>query len=64
MTRITLAERGAQIRRKLDAGVVVPGAEQLRNTGLRRTAAKVALLDHLRFEAERQQRPLPFRARY
>lgn len=64
MTRISLAERGTQIKRKLDAGVAVPAAEQLRNKGLRRTAVKVALLDHLRREAEGQQRSVPFSARY
>lgn len=64
MTRISLAERGAQIKRKLDAGVGGPAADQLRNSGLRRTAAKAALLDRLRLEAERQQRSLPFMARF
>lgn len=64
MTRISLAERGAQIKRKLDAGLVVPAGAAMRNEGRRRTADKAALLDRLRCEAERQQRPLPFTARY
>lgn len=63
MTRISLAERGAQIMRKRDAGFVMPAVEDLRNSGLRRRPEKVELLDRLRAEAERQQRPAPFAAR-
>jgi len=63
MTRISLAERGAQIMRKRDAGVVMPAADALRNSGLRRTDDKRRLLETLREEAEAQRRPLPFTAR-
>lgn len=63
MTRISLAERGAQIMRKREAGLVVPAAEELRNRGLRRTPDKRRLLDALREEAEGQRRPLSFTAR-
>lgn len=62
MTRISLAERGAQIRRKLDAGFVAPGVQDMRNSGMRRRPEKVELLERLRAEAERQQRPAPFGA--
>ena len=64
MTRISLAEREAQIKRKLDAGLAMPAAAEMCNEGRRRTADKAALLDHLRREAERHQRPLPFAAQY
>lgn len=64
MIRISLAERGAQIRRKLDAGFVMPAVENLRNSDLRRLPEKVELLERLRVEAERQQRSPPFAARF
>lgn len=63
MTRISLAERGAQIMRKRAAGFVAPAAKDLRNSGLRRTTEKRRLLAALREEAEGQRRPLPFIAR-
>lgn len=63
MTRISLAERGAQIMRKRDAGFVMPSVDDLRNTGLRRTAEKRRLLETLREEAEGQRRQTPFTAR-
>ncbi|CAH0256479.1 hypothetical protein [Roseomonas sp. CECT 9278] len=63
MTRISLAERGDQIMRKRDAGFVMPAADALRNTGLRRTADKHRLLETLRQEAETQRRALPFTTR-
>ena len=63
MTRISLAERGAQIKRKREAGIEMPPVEALRNSGLRRTPDKVRLLECLRDEAESQQRPVPFVAR-
>lgn len=64
MTRISLAERGAQIRRKLAAGFVMPAAEELLNSGLRRTPEKARLLRRLRDEAARQGRVPPFPARF
>lgn len=64
MTRISLAERGAQIKRKLEAGFAMPAAAEMCNEGRRRRPEKAALLDRLRLEAEQQQRPLPFIARY
>ncbi len=63
MTRISLAERAAQIARKLEAGYAVPAAEDLRNSGVRRTVEKRRLLAALRREAKGQRRPLPFIAR-
>ena len=44
MKRITLAEREAQIRRKLAEGVRLPPPEKLANSGRRRTESKRALL--------------------
>ena len=63
MTRISLAERGSQIMRKREAGFVMPSADDLRNSGLRRTPDKLRLLESLRDEAESQRRPAPFVAR-
>ena len=63
MTRISLAERGAQIMRKREEGFVMPSADALRNSGLRRTADKRRLLAVLREESEDQRRPLPFTER-
>lgn len=51
MKRITLEERGAQIDRKLAAGVRVPPLKDLLNTGARRTESKrrlLATLDRIR----------------
>ena len=53
MVRITLAEREAQIRRKLAEGVRLPPPGTLANTGRRRTESKRALLVRL----ARQRRP-------
>ncbi len=64
MTRISLAERGSQIKRKLDAGLALPPAGALVNSGRHRTPEKRRLLESLRAEAEAQGRAAPFSARY
>ncbi|MCO6417558.1 hypothetical protein JYK14_15515 [Siccirubricoccus sp. KC 17139] len=64
MTRITLAERGEQIQRKLDAGFRLPAVTELANSGRRRTPEKRALLAKLEEVAAAQGRIPPFRARY
>lgn len=43
-TTLTLEERGRQIAAKIAAGVRVPPAEAMRNSGSRRTESKRALL--------------------
>jgi hypothetical protein len=64
MTRITLAERGEQIQRKLDAGFCLPEAAAMANSGRRRTEAKRSLLRRLQQVAmERGKRP-PFSAKF
>ncbi len=60
MTRISLAERSAQIQRKLDAGFAVPPVDALANRGSRRSLEKANLLRKLRDEAARRGRALPF----
>jgi hypothetical protein len=64
MKIITLVERAAQIRRRLASGVRMPPAEELQNSGRRRTADKRALLSLLEETARAQGREPPFKARY
>ncbi|WP_149539513.1 hypothetical protein [Siccirubricoccus phaeus] len=64
MTRITLAERGGQIQRKLDAGFRLPAVAELANSGRRRTPEKRALLARLQEVAATQGRTPPFAAKY
>jgi hypothetical protein len=60
MKRITPEERSAQIDRKLAAGAVVPSAEEMRNSGARRTPEKREMLRRLKELAEeRGQTPFP-----
>ncbi|TCZ64339.1 hypothetical protein [Roseicella aquatilis] len=62
MNRITLAERGEQLRRKLAAGVRAPEAAAMANGGRRRTDAKRALLQRLRDVAAERGMTAPFKA--
>jgi len=64
VTRTTLAERGEQIQRKLDAGFRMPAAEVLMNSGARRTPEKRALLAKLEEVTAALGRKPPFLARY
>lgn len=50
--RISPAERGRQIQQRLAEGVRVPPAEEMRNSGRRRTPEKRRLLEVLRRNAE------------
>ena len=61
MIRITLAERAEQIRRKLDAGFVLPEAAAMANSGRRRTASKRDLLRRLQDVAAESDKPAPFK---
>ncbi len=62
-SRITPEERAAQIRRKLEAGVVLHPVEAMRNSGRRRTPDKREMLRQVE-ELARQRGQVPWPARY
>lgn len=63
MKRITPEERAAQIRQKLAEGVVVPSADEMRNSGRRRTPEKREMLRRLE-ELAKERGQTPWKANY
>lgn len=60
MKEVTATERAAQIRAKLASGIRVYSAEEMMNTGTRRTPEKREMLRRLKERAEeRGQKPWP-----
>ena len=57
MQRTSLEERAAQIAAKLAARVQMPPLELLRNSGLRRTPVKRALLERIEEVRRKQDTP-------
>ena len=64
MIRFTLQQRSDQIRKKLEAGYVMPPPDRLRNNGSRRTERKRELLQTIEDAAAAQGREAPFKARF